>query len=348
MTKIKLTLGAVIVIVVITVILFMNKASREAEVEKAILENISVSVASVSLDSVKESLSIVGTVEADNDVKVISETQGKTLNVFVKVGDFVKAGTPLAEVDEELKQAAYTTAKVNFEKAKKDLQRMEALFKESNISDSDLENARLGASAAEAQYIVARRQLEDTRIKAPISGIVTDRYINVGTMVMPGSPVANIVDISKLKVRINVPENDVFKIKPGDKVVLATDVYPGEEFSGKIETISSKADDAHTYPIEVVLPNSSKSPFKAGMFVRVSFTSLGRRNTLSIPREALVGSIRDASVYVVENDIAKLRSLIIGKEFNNKLEILSGLAQGEKVIISGQNNLNDGTKVVVK
>lgn len=348
MTKMKLILGVAAVILAIVIILFLNKASRESQIENAVLENISVSTAQAKIDTVKESLEIIGTIFASNDVAVISETQGKTLNVFAKVGDYVKAGTVIASIDEELKLAAFTTAKVNYEKAKKDLQRVEALFKESNVSDSDMESARLGASAAEAQFIVAKRQLDDAKIKAPISGVMTDRFINIGTMVMPGSPVANIVDISRLKVKINVPEIDVFKIKPGDGVTLTTNIYPEYEFHGKVETISSKADDAHTYPVEVELPNNGKNPLKAGMFIKVNFSSLGQRNSLSIPRAALIGSIKNPKVFVVENEIAKLRTLVLGNEFNNRFEVLSGLNEGENVIISGQNNLSNGIKVVVK
>jgi RND family efflux transporter MFP subunit len=348
MTKLKLIAGVSIGLIIIIVILLMNKSTLQSQMNQVVLENTTVSVSPAAIDTISEDISIVGTVTADNDVAVISETQGKILNVFVKVGDFVKAGSIIAEADEELKQAAHTAAKVNYEKAKKDHQRIEALYKESNVSDSDLENARLGASAAEAQFIVARRQLDDTKIKASISGTVTDRFINVGTMIMPGSPVANIVDISKLKVKVNIPENDVFKIKTGEDAILTTVIYPGCEFKGKVETISSKADDAHTYPVEVVLPNNNEYPWKAGMFVKVTFAATGRRNALSIPRTALVGSVKNPKVYIVENETAKLKTVVLGNEFNNKYEVISGLNPGESIITSGQNNLTDGTRVVVK
>lgn len=347
MKKVKLTLGFVVIAGIIISILIFNKNSREAQIEKSSYENITVSVAPVNEEEFSEDLSIIGTVNANNDVSVISETQGKVLKVFVKTGDHVSEGSVIAVVDDELKKAAFTTAKVNFEKAKKDLQRIEALYNEKNVSDSDLEGARLAASAAEAQYIAANRTLNDTKIKAPISGVIADRYINLGTMVAPGTPVANIIDISRLKVRVSLPEKDVFKVKTGDRVSLKTDVYPGMVYSGSVETISSKADNGHNYPVDIVLPNNSKNPLKAGMFAQVEFQTLGKRHALTIPRASILNSIKNPQVFVVENGVAKLKDIVVGKEANHKIEVVSGLKQGERVVTSGQNNLSDNIKVNV-
>lgn len=347
MKRIKLTLAILIPVAAVIIILFMNKASRESQVEKQVLDKVNVSVVPAAATTIKDGLVIVGTVQANNDITVLSETQGRTIRVFVKTGDRVSAGSPIAQVDDELKQAAFTTAKVNYEKAKKDLQRVESLYKEKNLSESDLENARLAASAAEAQYIVAKRTLSDTKITAPISGIITDRFINTGSMVAPGTPIAGIVDISTLKVKVNLPESDVFKIRAGESVNLFTDVYPGVQFSGKIETISSKADNAHTYPVEIRLSNSGKNPLKAGMFARVEFFSVGNRTALSVPRTSIISSIRNPQVYVVENNTAKLRDIVVGKQSGNMVEVLSGLKEGESVVVNGQNNLSDNVKVIV-
>ena len=146
---------------------------------------------------------------------VISETIGKVTAVKADVGDHVNAGSVLVVVDDELKLAGFKAAEVNYEKAKKDLERYEALNKSKAVTDNEIEAARLGCKGAEAQYLVARRQYNDTRISSPIAGIVTSRLVDRGSMVQPGMPIANVVDISKLKVAVNVAEKDVFKLKPG-------------------------------------------------------------------------------------------------------------------------------------
>jgi hypothetical protein len=114
------------------------------------------------------------------------------------------------------------------------------------------------------------------------------------------------VDISKLKLKLNVSEKDAFRLKKGDKVDISTDVYPGVKFTGSIEFVSVKGDEAHTYPVEISLPNSREHPLKAGMFGKAAFRTSGEEPVLVIPRETLVGSIKDAKVFVVENGIASI------------------------------------------
>jgi RND family efflux transporter MFP subunit len=320
-----------------------EKARRSQEVEKA----ISVSVAKVSKGTLEQDLSLVGTITANNDVAIISETDGRVTSVAAKVGDYKQAGSVLVQVDDELKLASFKSAEVAYEKARKDYERYQSLMKDGAISDNQLEQARQAFQAAEAQYIVARRQYQDTKIKTPISGVVTARNVDVGAYLGKGALVANVVDISRLKVKVNVAEQDVFKLKVGDEVEVRTDVYPGVVFKGKIETMSAKGDEAHTYPVEILIPNSKENPLKAGMFGQVSFTTIGKRETLLIPREALVGSVKNPKVFVAEGETARLRDIVVGREAGRSLEVLDGLKEGEFVITNGQNNLKDGYSVSV-
>jgi RND family efflux transporter MFP subunit len=200
---------------------------------------------------------------------------------------------------------------------------------------------------AEAQYIVARRQLKDTKISTPISGIVTARPVDIGAMVQNGMVVANVVDVSRMKVKLSVAERDAFKLKVGDAVEVVTDVYPGVTFPGKIATLSAKADEGHTYPVEVVLANSKAHPLKAGMFGKVQFTSIGSTDVVAIPRQALVGSMKNPQVFVIDQQIARLRTIVIGGETGTSLGIVGGLKDGELVVTNGQNNLKDGMSVDV-
>ncbi len=319
------------------------KAAKSQETEKA----VSVSVVTVGKTTLSRTLSLIGTITANNDVAIVSETSGRVVAIGAKVGDYKPAGSVIAQVDDELKLANFKSAEVAYEKAKKDLERYEALLKEGGISDAQVESARLNFKSAEAQYIVARRQLQDTRITTPISGIVTERRVDIGSVVSNGMVVANVVDIAKLKVKVNVAEKDVFKLKVGEEVEVTTDVYPNVKFKGVIASISDKGDEAHTYPVEITLNNSKEYPLKAGMFGRVHFTSLGEQQTLAIPREALLGSVRSARVFVAENGVARLRPITVGQEVGKMLEVLEGLQEGELVIVSGQNNLRDGYAINV-
>jgi membrane fusion protein, multidrug efflux system len=351
-TKIKHVSTGIVICALVVGIYSCNKEKVDGQnsTNETIATSYSVSVITAAKKDMTDSFSQVGTIVAYNDVAVLSETSGRVVRVDAEVGDYKRAGSVLVEVDSELKEAAFKTADVSYEKAKKDLERYEALYKEGSISDTQIEQARWGYQSAEAQYIVARRQLSDTKITTPISGIVTARYVNVGTMVM-GTPqatqIANVVDISRLKVKVSVAEKDVIRLKVGEKVDVTTDVFPGSLFTGSIFSISSKGDEGHTYPVEVVL-NNSKQQLKAGMFGRVIFMPKTAGESIVIPRECIIGSVKDAKLYVINNNIAKLRSVVTGKEVGTNIEILNGLQVGEQVVVNGQNNLSDDAPVIIR
>lgn len=335
-----------IVIILAAVFFLMNKKGPDKSTAIS-YGDIPVSTAAVTKMPLVNTISLVGVVNASNDVNVISEAQGLVVDVRVKVGDYVKEGTLLFQVDDVIMQSNLASADINFLKAKRDFERSENLFQENSVSASQLDLARLSMKAAESQLTLARKQLDDTKIKAPISGTINKRFVDMGTMVNPGTPVANIVDISTLKVLINVSEKDAFQIKTGQQAEITTDVYPGIVFYGRIDNIASKADEAHTYPVEVKLTNDSKHPLKAGMFARIVFTGESIQESLAIPRESLVGSIKDASVYTVQNMTAKRKNIVIGKTSGNYLEVLSGLKENDIIVVNGQNNLSDNAKVTI-
>ncbi len=309
--------------------------------------DLPVQVVSVARRRLATSLTRTGTIQASNDVVVISETVGRVLAVSAEVGDLRKAGAVLAKIDDELKLAAFRTAEVALEKARRDQARFETLVEQASATSAELEGIRLAFKAAEAQYMVARRQYQDTEIKTPITGIVTARYINVGATVAPGTPVAEVVDLSRLKIVLNVAEKDAYALKTGDPADVALDVYPGKPFPGTIRTIGSKADDAHNFPVEVTLDNPADRPLRAGLFARVRLGSPAGREVLAIPREALVGSIRVPSVFVVVEGVARLRPVVLGEEAGEFLEVLEGLGEGDRIVVDGQSNLKDGAAVVV-
>ena len=327
--------------------LIYNKSRSEAKAKSDVLTSVPVSVVTLTRQQLSDTRTLTGTIAANNDVAILSETQGKVTKVFAEVGQYVSASSVLIQLDDEVKQATYAAAEASYQKAKKDYERFESLSKQNSATDSQLETALFAYKSAEAQYVLAKRQYNDTKIKTPISGIVTARNADVGTMVLDKMNVANVVDISKLKVKINVAERDAFRIHAGDNVDVTTDVYPGVSYAGKIHSISSKADESHTYPVEITLSNSKEHPLKAGMFGSVTFKSNGDQQSLTIPREALVGSAKKPQVYVVEGVVARLRDIVIGSEFGTQLSVINGLKENETVVSAGQNNLKDGASVTV-
>jgi RND family efflux transporter MFP subunit len=348
MKRLKIIIILIVAISVIVGLLIHNKSLMAAKSKNETIEAYPVSVAFVQNEKVTNNLELVGNITAYNDVAIVSEAQGRVVKVLAQVGDYKSAGSVLFQLDDELKLEAYKTAEVNYLKSKKDYERYDALYKGKSVTDAQYEQAKLAYQASESQYVLAKREYNDTKITTPISGIVTARMVDIGNYVNKASVVANVVDISKLKVKLNVAEKDAFKLKPNDNVNVITDVYPGVTLIGKISSISSKSDEAHTYPVEILLANSKDHPLRSGMFGRVSFTSIQNNELLVMPREALIGSIKDAKVFVVEGGIAKMKNVLIGNAFENWLEIKGGLKQGDKIVVNGQNNLQDNDKVIEK
>jgi len=340
-------ISLLIIIAVVVILISNRKINLEKSKKNVIMQSFPVTVTPVSMKSLDESLAMTGTVYANSEVQVLSETQGRVINLYTDIGSPISKGGPIAKVDDELKQAALISAQANYDKTKKDFERYEKLNKEKSVNDAQVEQSRLAFQTAEAQLIIAKRQLNDTKIVAPISGIVTSKPIEVGSVISMNTPIVTIVDISTLKIRVNIPESDAFKLKTGDNVELTTDVYPGTKFNAKVKSVNAKGDESHTYPVEINMANNRVHPFKSGMFVRINFTTIMKKETMTVPRVCLVGSVREPYVYVVENNIAKLRKILVGSENGNYLEIKSGLSNGELIVTNGQVNLRDNTPVTI-
>ena len=205
-----------------------------------------------------------------------------------------------------------------------------------------LKNAR---AAVEAQNI----RVKNTNVKATIAGVINKRNIEPGSVVAPGTPLFDIVNVSKLKLKVAVNENEIVNLKVGQNVKVTASVLPNEEFVGKISFIAPKADASLNFPVEIEVSNNNK--LRAGMYGTAVFSSskdTGATKALAvIPAKAFINGVSSNKVFVVENNVAKLTDVVSGRVVGDYVEILSGLKQGATVVTSGQINLTDGAKVKV-
>jgi len=309
---------------------------------------VMVNVTPVQSRVSERNLRLVGTVTADQVIEVKSEVQGKILNLNVDLGDKVRKGQVLARVDDQIRQLAVANAQQVLADARQNLQRYQNLYEGGAASKAQYDQYSLAYKNAQNQLAQARKEVSNAVIVAPISGQITQKAVETGAFASIGTTIATIVDVSKLKVQLTVPESDVYVLKEGDPVTISSTVYPGVNFTGRITFISPRGDEAHNYPVEVSLTNQSENPLRAGTYVDVAFNRKNQTSTLQIPREALVGSIKDAQVYVVGADnVAQLRKITIGTDNGAYLEVLEGLREGENVVTTGQINLDDSTKVSI-
>ena len=309
---------------------------------------VAVTAAKVSVGQIAQELTVLGTLAPIQEMQLLSPTQGEVLTVNFDVGTYKKRGDLMGEVDGAALRNSLSLAEAAHRKAAEDLGKLENLLKSNATTEFKVREARLGVENTKTQVEQIKLQLKDTRLLSPMSGIVTTRMIEPGSILAPGAPFAAMVNIDRLKARVKVAELDVYKLRTGQAATLTTDVYPGVTYSGSVTYISPKGDDSHNYVVEITLPNSGSHPLKAGTYVSAAFPSVGQRQVPLVPRDAIVGSLKEPKVYVAEGGVAKLKPIVVGADNGRMIEVVSGLNEGEEVVIAGQQNLKDGVKLDVR
>lgn len=320
---------------------------NKAKPNSGITNVVNVNVAKVSEKGTGNELTLTGTLYPVTELNISAQAQGQITSLNIDLGEYKNKGAVIATIDNELKQLAFENAKLNEARLKRNFERIENLYKGGSATEQQLDDARNAYESAKIQLEQSEKQLSDATIEAPFSGVITQKFVEQGSFINPGSPIASIIDISKLKVKINVSESNIYQIQKGNNAIVTTDVYPGTEFLGHVTFVSDRGDDSHNYDMEVEIPNNSQHPLKAGTFVNVKINTSGAAKALFIPREALVGSTQDASVYLAENNIAKLKKITVKNSNGTSLQVLSGLAEGDEIVITGQINLIDGKEINV-
>ncbi|MCX6249546.1 MAG: efflux RND transporter periplasmic adaptor subunit [Bacteroidetes bacterium] len=347
----RVVLAVVVIIVLVgacTATLLINKKKIDAKSKMdGNIKNIPVFVQKIRMEKIPDNFLINGTFSAIHELTLASEGQGKVVSLLFTTGDIVREGQVLARLDDELIRSNLSLAEASFVKLKSDLQKDEGLLKADAISSQQVEDVRLMVKKAETDVVTLKKQMDNASIKAPIAGTIVKRYIETGSLVMPGSMIADIVDISRLKFIANVSESEAVRINKGLKIALTSSLFQGIEYQGTVSSVGTRADESRRFPVEIELVNNLKYPLKAGMFGSASFGFNSEHEALVIPRHSIVGSIRDPKVYVVENNIAVLRNIRIGSATDESVEILDGLREGEYVVTSGQINLDNNTPVAI-
>ena len=346
--KKKIIYAIVTIIIVLAAIRLISNRNRiVSQNENLTADFVTVSIANVEKKASSFALNLTGTLDPYKELDISAETPGKITSLNYELGQYFPKGGVIATIDDKIKKLTYESAKIDADRLKKDFERAENLYKGGTSSEQEYELARTSYETAKNKFDEAEKQLSYTKITAPIAGTITKKIVEEGKYVKEGDPVASIVDVSRLKAKVNVSESNVYYLHTGDKAKITTDIYPGIVFKGKISFVSPRGDETHNYPVEVEIVNSAENPLKAGTFVNVEVGIGSSSTALYIPREALQGSIKDAKVYVASNGKALLKNIVIGRGGDESLEVVSGLTENDKVIVSGQVNLTDNKPIKI-
>lgn len=325
-----------------------KKMEHEAKLSQVTAKSIPVVVYKAKTVKIGKDFEISGTFEPVREMRFSADVQGKALQVLVEKGQQIYEGQLLVKLDDQDLQRDLKLAKVNYDQAKKDLARFTALKAGEGITAQQLEQTRLQYRVAEIRIEKIQAQINKMHIKAPIAGVITQKFIEKGSFVSPGTPLVEITDIHQLKMVVKLAENEAVQVKKGQAVTVKANVYANKVHQGRISTIAVKADISKRYDVEIDVNNSGQDMIRAGMQGTANFKFDKIAEVLVIPRKAIVGSLQDAKVYITTADHkAQLIKIETGITHQHLVQVTKGLSVGDQVITSGQINLQNGTKVSV-
>ncbi|MBN8786766.1 MAG: efflux RND transporter periplasmic adaptor subunit [Terrimonas sp.] len=348
---VRIIVTVVVIVAVLASIQFQlgkNQAANKAATDEVAKKNTAVSVRtdSAKLKSIDLSYLANGTFIPKQEVTVGAEVAGRVASVLVKEGDYVRPGQTLAVVVGDKQNVSVANATANLNNAKADLDRFENAFTTGGVTKQQLDGARLQYETAKNNLKTAQIAAGDVSIKTSVAGIVNSRKIEPGSYVNTGTAAFEVVNISTLKLKVNVDEKNIGGLKVGQTVDLLVSIIPDKKFSGKITFIAPKADANLNFPVEIEISNP-KNELRAGMYGTAKFGEGISADALVVPRTAFVGSVSDNKIFVVKDDKAVETKVQSGRSFGDNIEVLSGLNAGDKVITSGQINLFDQTPVQI-
>jgi len=327
--------------------LVSNKKKIDEKNKPVVVSNaaIPVTVVEVTEDTVSQSLLKTGNLIPFRETSIMATSQGQVLKVNYELGSHVSQGATLIQIDNKLNELALQATQLNIEKLKKDVTRYNTLYAGNATTELQLNQTKYDYESAVNKAEQIRKQILDATVKAPISGRIVKKDIEVGEFVNAGTVLGTILDVSRLKVQVMVNEKDVYQLREGQKVKVSADVLSGKVYAGQVSYIAPRGNDEHSYPVEITVSNAG--PLKAGTFVNVDFSQKSNERSLQIPRIALVESVKNPYVYVVNQNKALQRKITIGRELGDNIEVLGGLQSGDQVVTTGQLNLTDGKAVQI-
>ncbi len=352
----KLTL--IILVLLITLVSCTKKRKPGMDIgDKPSEKEVIVMVQEMKLQDLDKYVNIIGKLEGITDVDLSSETNGKVIEIYKNLGDWVNEGDAIARVDNTdaknlllQAQAALLAAEANLETANMSMKASQKMHDENIISESEflqakssLKNAQAGYNGALASAESARKNLENSRFTAPVSGYIAELKLEVGEMVNQSIKIAGIVNSKKLKIKAGISESDISFVQKNDPVKI---IYNNQEYAGKISGVGIRpTSGGNNYPVEIVLSNPNKELYP-GMVIEGQIFSQTYENILYTSIENLREKYDKKFVYIINSENrAEIRTITLGEKVENNIIITSGLEVGDKLVIDGIDSLSDGTLV---
>lgn len=329
----------------------LNKNKEQSEQETAIVAetnpNVAVRADLVSFREVNTQYEANGTFKPQQEVNLSAETQVRVIKVLVNEGSFVRAGQTLAIIKGEQQNVNVNNAQAVYNNAVAELKRFEGAYATGGVTKQQVDQMRLQVETSRNNLKSAKLMASDVNVRASFAGVINKKNIEPGAFVAPGQSLFEIVNISTLKLAVNVDEKQIGNTRIGQNVEVVSSIHPDQKYSGVVTFIAPKANASLNFPVEIEIKNNANNDLKAGMYGTAYFGNNTTGQVLTIPRTAFVGSVSTNKVFAIKNGKAELKEIVSGRNFGEYIEVISGLSNGDQVVVSGQINLTDQTPVEV-
>ena len=300
----------------------------------------------VSTGEITESLSSLGTVQANESVALKSEADGVVAAIHFTEGQTVEAGQKLFDLNAGKEAAMLARAQADAEIARITLERSRTLAGTKAISQQEIDDWKARLAAREAEVALYREQLKDTQVTAPFKGIVGGRNVSAGQYVNSSVVLLTLVDNSRVKVSYNIPEKELARVHVGQPASLRVAAYPERKFQGEVDLIDPVVNPTtRMAAVRAIVPNA-ENLLKPGMFAQVETVVGSRPHALVIPESGVIPSLHGFSVFLVKSGAVTLTPVELGVRQPGKVEIKHGLSVGDEIVVGGTQKLVDGAKVV--
>jgi membrane fusion protein (multidrug efflux system) len=307
---------------------------------------VPVEVSAVERRDVASYIETNGALEAENEVDVVARTAGPVVELAAEEGMRVGRGQVLLRIDPTEARTQVRAAEVALEEAARSFERAKTAHEAALISQADYDQALAARDSAEAALAERKVQLGYTRVTAPFGAIVVERTVKLGDNVTVNQKLFRISDFDPLLCRIQVPEKELSRLAKGQRAYVNVDAWPGQRFAAHVLRISPVV-DAATGTIRVTLEVKADPKLRPGMFASVFLETDRHEKALTIPKVALSLESLGDTVYVAQGEVAARRAIQLGYQEDEVVEVVSGLKEGESVIVVGQDGLSDGTPIQI-
>jgi membrane fusion protein (multidrug efflux system) len=337
---------AILLVLILLVILSIRVVFGGQKVRAVEVPPVNVKVEVVQpIAALPDTFDLDGTVEPDRVVKVSAEVAGRIERIDAREGDPCRAGEKLVFLNTDLLFAQAQRARAQAEFDKREYDRVADLQARGVATSTELDQARTKAAASGAVYDEIKARLDRAVIVAPVDGVLNRIPVEVGEYLREGDLVAEIVDMARAKIVVNVPQRDVLHLAVGQEETILLSEEPPRTLTGKIGYISELADEkTRTTRVEIVVDNSQQL-LRSGQFVGVRLTRRVLKDEILIPLEAVIPLESGREVYVVEDGKAQSRLVALGILRGRSVQVTDGLRPGDKLITTGQRYVGPGQRV---